>query len=76
MGIALEIKSATGTTTYNSHFILWFIKHVCCFFIGKLIKDFENALKTNKEFVSKIESLKSEVQEYAEKFPMPGFEDH
>lgn len=42
---------------------------------GNSIKDFESALKNNTEFKTKMNGLKSEVQEYASKFPMPGFDD-
>jgi len=43
---------------------------------GKSIKEFNTTLKTNPEYKSKIDALKTEVHKFAVQFPMPGFDDH
>lgn len=43
---------------------------------GPKVKDFKDFLESDAETVKKLEALKADVNEFATKFPMPGFEDH
>ncbi|CAH8824908.1 unnamed protein product [Trichobilharzia szidati] len=42
---------------------------------GKLLKDYENVLKTNDEIRAMISDLRLQVENFASKFYMPGLED-
>lgn len=43
---------------------------------GKKIKDFHKFLNTDPEIKKQLSTLKQDVNSFASKFPMPGFEDH
>ncbi|KAK7790681.1 hypothetical protein R5R35_008202 [Gryllus longicercus] len=43
---------------------------------GKKLKDFKEFLNTDSETKVKLTKLKQDVNEFAKKFPMPGFDDH
>jgi hypothetical protein len=40
------------------------------------VKDFKDFLDGDAETKKKLEALKADVNQFATKFPMPGFEDH
>jgi hypothetical protein len=46
------------------------------FFAGPKVKDFKDFLDSDAETIKKMEALKTDVNLFATKFPMPGFEDH
>ena len=43
---------------------------------SKKLKDFKEVLDTDEQVIGKCAELKSRVNEFASKFPMPGHEDH
>ncbi|XP_065333030.1 serine hydroxymethyltransferase, mitochondrial isoform X1 [Cloeon dipterum] len=43
---------------------------------GPKVKDFKDFLDSDADTIKQLETLKAEVNEFATKFPMPGFEDH
>jgi len=43
---------------------------------SKKLKDFFALCASDSEIAGKISVLKSEVNEFALKYPMPGFDDH
>lgn len=43
---------------------------------SKKLKDFFNTCASNSEVVERMNKLRAEVNEYALKYPMPGFDDH
>ena len=43
---------------------------------GPKLLDFKQVLQGNKEIKGKIEQLKQDVNEFAERFPLPGFEEY
>lgn len=43
---------------------------------GKKLPDFKAALESEPEFQEKVKTLQAEVNEFALKYPMPGFDDH
>lgn len=43
---------------------------------GPKLVDFKKALEQNDSIKRKVEALRSEIQAYSEKFPMPGYPDY
>ena len=40
------------------------------------LKDYKEFLETNQTVLDQMAALKSEVNQFALQFPMPGFDDH
>ena len=43
---------------------------------GKKLTDFKNVLKNDSDFKNRMQALQKEVNDFALKYPMPGFDDH
>lgn len=43
---------------------------------GPTLKEFKETLTKNPEFQSKLQNLRSSVEEFASKYPMPGYDDY
>jgi len=45
-------------------------------FLAKTLKDFKALILTDPEVRKKISQLRTKVNQFASKFPIPGFDDH
>ena len=43
---------------------------------GPNVNDFTKVMENNEDFKKRIESLRSEVEEFSAKYPMPGYTDY
>lgn len=48
----------------------------CCYFLGKTVKEFKAFLETDEDVKKNMKLLRKDVEDFASKFPMPGYSDH
>lgn len=52
------------------------IKQFLFLIIGKTVKEFKAFIETDEDTQAKIKSLRTDVENFASTFPMPGFSEH